>query len=332
MELPQADLEMVHALQIFPRVSWAQLGPILDQHPTTLAARWERLHSEGKVWVTGHQGSIAASGTVAFVSIQCYPQARNEVLARMCAIPEVGNVEESTRSWDARLTVLTGDWAQLTGQILPLVREDPGIARLHVSVMTGLYATGSNWRLDVLSPAQQQRLRELNPVNAAPAGSPVPQQNQLRRLLSVDGRMPAAQIAAELGIHPSTAARHLRQLLDSRAVLLRCELAQNYSGHPVFCHWHARIPPTQLEAAVRQLRSMRTLRLCATITGDSNFTFALWLRNPGEIAEVERVLQQVAPGMQIIDSDVGVRTHKRMGWMLRADTTATGQVITHEAG
>ncbi|WP_347038099.1 hypothetical protein AAHB37_15860 [Glutamicibacter halophytocola] len=83
---------------------------------------------------------------------------------------------------------------------------------------------------------------------------------------------------------------------------------------------------------MRQLRSLRTLRLCATITGDSNFTFALWPRNPGEIAEVERVLQQVAPGMQIIDSDVGVRTHKRMGWMLRADTTATGQVITHEAG
>ncbi|MDR4533378.1 Lrp/AsnC family transcriptional regulator [Glutamicibacter sp. PS] len=331
MELPQADLELVHALQIFPRVTWAQLAPILGQHPTTLAARWERLHAEGKVWVTGHLGAISTSGTATFISIQCYPEMRDEVIARMCAIPEIGNVEESARFWDARLTVLTDDWSQLTHEILPVVRADPGITRVHVSAMTGLYATGGHWRLDVLSPQQQERLREMNPTNATYGAELGPTHPQLRRLLSIDGRISAAAIAAELGIHPTTAARHLRQLLDSRTILLRCELAQDYSGYPVFCHWYARIPPSQLETAVRHLRSLRTLRLCATITGDANLTFALWLRNPADIAEVERQLQQAAPGLQIIESDVGVRTHKRMGWMLRADSTATGEVITHPA-
>ncbi|WP_418908793.1 Lrp/AsnC family transcriptional regulator [Glutamicibacter endophyticus] len=330
MELPQADLEMVHALQVFPRVSWAQLAPILGQHPTTLAARWERLHGRGLVWVTGHQGAISTQGAATFISIQCHPEARESVIARMCLIPEVGNVEESARSWDARLTVFTEDWAHLTHRVLPVVRADPGIAKIHVSVMTGLYATGSHWRLDVLSPEQHARLRELNPLHGRQGSEIVPQQEQLRRLLAIDGRMPAAQIAAELGIHPTTAARRLRQLLDSKAIMLRCELAQDYSGYPVYCQWYARVPPTQLEEAVQRLRSFRTLRLCATITGDANLTFALWLRNPVEIAEVEWALQKVAPALQVIESDVGVRTHKRMGWILREDSTATGQVITHE--
>ena len=41
-----------------------------------------------------------------------------------------------------------------------------------------------------------------------------------------------------------------------------------------------------------------------------------------------RGLQAAAPGVQVVESDVGVRTHKRMGWMLRDDSTATGEVVT----
>ena len=109
---------------------------------------------------------------------------------------------------------------------------------------------------------------------------------------------------------------------------LRCELAQQHSGYPVSCQWYVRVPPAQLEAAVRCLRSHRTLRLCASTTGDTNLTFLLWLRTPGDIFDVEAELQAAAPGVQVVESDVGVRTHKRMGWMLRDDSTATGEVVT----
>jgi hypothetical protein len=35
--------------------------------------------------------------------------------------------------------------------------------------------------------------------------------------------------------------------------------------------------------------------------------------------------------VQVVESDVGVRTHKRMGWMLREDSTATGEVVARTA-
>jgi DNA-binding Lrp family transcriptional regulator len=127
-------------------------------------------------------------------------------------------------------------------------------------------------------------------------------------VLARDGRASAVEIAAETGTHPTTVARHLRQACETGLLALRCELAQDWSGYPIGC-------------------SYRTLRLCAATTGDANLTFYLWLRTPGAIADVEAGLQQAAPAVQVIESDVGVRTHKRTGWMLNEDSTATGEVI-----
>jgi hypothetical protein len=38
--LPEADLELIDALQINPRVTWAQLGDVLGVDPVTVTRRW----------------------------------------------------------------------------------------------------------------------------------------------------------------------------------------------------------------------------------------------------------------------------------------------------
>ncbi|MFW6187584.1 MAG: Lrp/AsnC family transcriptional regulator [Actinomycetota bacterium] len=327
MELPVEDLELVHALQIAPRATWTQLGAALGRHPTTLAARWERLRADGRAWVTGHVGISGAQGCATFIGLECRPGRRAEVIERLCAAPEIATVEESARAWDVRLTVLTRSWQQLARDVLPLLRADPAILRTQVTVTTRLHAIGSNWRLDVLTPDQQRRVAALRPAVLRPPGATPPHLEELMAVLQRDGRAPTARIAAATGTHRATASRYLRQAIETGLIALRCELAQEHSGYPVTCQWYVRVPPAQLDAAVRYLRSYRTLRLCASTTGDTNLTFFLWLRTPGDILGVEAGLQAAAPGVQVVESDVGVRTHKRMGWLLRDDSTATGEVV-----
>ncbi|EMY32852.1 AsnC family transcriptional regulator [Arthrobacter crystallopoietes BAB-32] len=327
MELPAEDLELIHALQLAPRATWAQLGSVLGRHPATLAARWERLRSDGQAWVTCHIGTAEGQGCVTFVGIQCRPGHRTKVLERLCAVPEIGTIEEAARAWDLRLTVLTRSWEQVARDVLPLVRTDPDILRSQVTLATRLYSAGNNWRLDVLSPEQQRRIAALHPGVVRPPGATPPTLPQLMTVLAGNGRASATEIAAATGTHATTVARHLRQALETGLVAMRCELAQDYSGYPIGCQWYVRVPPSQLEAAVSYLQSHRTLRLCAATTGDANLTFYLWLRTPGAIADVETGLQKAALGVQVIESDVGVRTHKRTGWMLNEDSTATGEVV-----
>ena len=241
-------------------------------------------------------------------------------------MPQVATVEEAFRTWDVRLTVLADSWQQLT-QVLPRVRADPAIRRTHLSVATRLNTMGHQWRLDILAPEQQQRLAALHTDVKRPVGAIPPHFTQMMTVLERDGRATSRQIAAATGIHPTTAARYLRHALESGLVSIRCELAQEYSGYPVACQWYARVPPDQLAAAERFLRSQRTLRLCAATTGNANLTFFLWLRTPADIPDIEAGLQSAAPDARIVESEVGVYTHKRMGWLLNPDSTATGDVV-----
>lgn len=324
MELPLEELNLIHALQIAPRASWVQLGRVLERHPTTLAARWGRLQADGVAWITGHSG---LQGCVTFISLEYQPGQRAELLHRLCAAPEIDTVEESARAWGLRLTVLTRDWQQLIHQVMPMVRADPAVRRTQLIVATRVYAIGNNWRLDVLPPEQQRRAAALSPAVPQQTGAVPPHLEVMMRVLRHDGRASTAEIATAAGTHRATAGRHLQQAIGAGLLALRCELAQEHSGYPLTCQWYVRVPPAQTEAAVRHLRSYRTLRLCASITGDTNLTFFLWLRTPGDIMDVEAGLQAAAPGVQVVESDVGVRTHKRMGWLLREDSTATGEVI-----
>lgn len=327
MELPIEDLELVHALQISPRATWSDLGKALDRHPTTLAGRWTRLHDDGLVWVTGHLAGDPRQSCTALVRISVVERLRDHVVGGLAAIPEVATVEEVADDGALRLVVLTSDWRHLANHTLPRIREVGGVAGMDVVLGTRLYALGNNWRLDVLGTEQQRRLTGLRETTDAHPRHPPPLFDRMLPLLARNGRATAAELAIDLGVHPSTAGRQLRAAVSSGLMTFRCELAQEFSGYPVACHWFVRVPPTDLAAAVALLRRHRTLRLCAAISGSANLTFHLWLRTPADIVEVEEHLQAAVPSVTIIQSSVCVRTHKRLGWLLRPDSTCTGEVV-----
>ncbi|MBP1324885.1 DNA-binding Lrp family transcriptional regulator [Leucobacter exalbidus] len=324
MKLSLSELELIHALQIAPRASWKDLGEVLGVHPVTVAERWAQIRAAGHAWVTGYRGFSPTNGALAFVGLQCAHGTRDAVLERMCAISQVSHVEETTRNWDFRLTVMANDWHEISHTVFPQVRQDPDVVRTHLAVATRNIALGHEWRLDVLDPAQERRLKALHPVTPRDS-APIPHLDQMLPLLAQNGRVSAAEVAEAIGVHPTTAARYIRLALETGALVIRCELAQQYSGYPVACEWWARVPAGELAEAEKYLQSFRSLRLAAVTTGDANLNFYIWLRHLAEIEEVELGLQRAAPGTQILESEIGVRTHKRMGWRLGPDTTATGE-------
>ena len=71
MELSEEDLALINALQIAPRLSWADAAEVLGVHATTLAARWERLRAAGASWVTAHLMGDPQQMCLAFVDVEC---------------------------------------------------------------------------------------------------------------------------------------------------------------------------------------------------------------------------------------------------------------------
>jgi DNA-binding Lrp family transcriptional regulator len=328
MELPVEDLQLVHALQVAPRASWAELGSILGRHPATLSARWNRLREDRMAWILGHLGGHPEQHCTAFVEIVADPALVDEARVDLCAIPEVLTVDDATSSADFRLTCLAADWLTMAREILPRIKSARGVQRTKVSLCTKLYATGNVWRLDVLAPAQQAQLQRLNqPPLAQPTIIPATFWPMLRVLMR-DGRATASEIAQATGQHPSTTGRALKTALETGMVTLRCELASHYTGYPLTVQWFAKVPAGTAATVAAFLMEHRTLRLCASTTGAANMTFMMQLRTPADIADIEARLAARVPGVDIIEACVGVHAFKRMGWMLDPEGRPTGEVVT----
>lgn len=330
MELSEDDLALIQVLQAAPRLGWADAAKVLDVHATTLAARWERLAVSGAAWVTAHLAGDPKQMLLAYVAVDCEMNRRDSVTAELAAVPEIITVEEAASNRDLMLTVITRSLEEFSDKVITRLKAVEGLTKYQVALCTRLHSSGDDWRLNVLSRSQLATLRTL----AAPVGPASVQAAQLPQshldllpFLARDGRATAADIARALGRHPATVQRQLNRVLASGILSFRCEIAQRYSSFPVTCQWFVNVPAGQHDAAAAGIRTISNVRLSASTTGPTNFVIIMWLHTLADVMSAELALQQKVPGIEIVESAVMLRTVKRVGWMLKEDTTASGAVV-----
>jgi DNA-binding Lrp family transcriptional regulator len=321
-ELSEEDLALIHALQIAPRVAWTDAAPVLGAHATSLAARWERLKSQGAAWVTGHMMGDPQQTSLAFIDLDCRMERRIEVVAALMAVPQIVTVERAASNRDLMLTVITDSLQELAESVIPRLAAVPGVTKFQTSLCTRLHSGGYAWRLSVLNRSQQLQFQALAHVPSV--SGPLPESHlPLLPLLAADGRATAAQLARALDRTPATVQRQLNRVIAANVLSFRCEVAQRYSGFPVTCQWFARVPAGAHGQAAAALARMPSVRLSASTTGRTNFLITMWLRSVADVMDMELTLQQNIPGIELMESVIMLEANKRVGWFLNPDTTAS---------
>lgn len=322
-------LELVGALQIAPRASWRQLSQVLGASPLMLAQQWQRLTDRGLAWCTAVPFGRNRPGTLTFVAVRCLPEHRDRLTEEAIAIPEIVSIEEPARHWDLIFTVLTPDFESYLESLNERISKLPGITRYETIICTRVHFDGHEWRLGSLDHSARQQLVQFARTDTSATPPPLRDgDRELTPYLHRDGRATVADIAESLGTHPSTISRRMQRLLLSGKVTLRCDLAPELLGQPISSQWFCWLSPEQHTAAAAALRSFPNLRFCASTTGETNFTFVLWVRTPEEIFEAERRLIEHIPGFSIAESSITVRFIKRMGWRLDERGRRTGEPVS----
>ncbi|WP_285727911.1 Lrp/AsnC family transcriptional regulator [Psychromicrobium xiongbiense] len=325
-KLSEDDLLLLNALQIAPRVSWMDASEILGTHPATLARRWARLRSSGLAWTTAHLKGDPSVLALAFVDVECEPGRRDAAVAALSVIPEVQTIDVATGRPDLALTVVARSLVECTEQVLPRVASARGVLGIQSELCTRLYTGGHSWRLAALERDQITAFTQLARVD--PVTDPVsPAALDLLPLLAHNGRAGAADMARELGRSPATVHRQLSRVLGSGLLSIRCEVAQVPAGYPVACRWLAKAPAGRHAQMAASLSGLRNVRLAASTTGRTNFIILMWLRTVADVLTAELTLQERIPEIELVRSTVMMRSAKRVGFMLRPDGTATGEMV-----
>jgi DNA-binding Lrp family transcriptional regulator len=315
--LGEADLSLIHALQIAPRASWTQLSSVLGVSPDTLARRWEHLTAGGYAWsslLAARRGADAA--LYAWIELECVAARTEDTAVEVAGDPCTLGVHQVTGDADLVLLVVCPDLYALDGYLARRVRRLPGVIRSRTQVVTRLHNRPYRSRIEQLTPGQVELLRELTGAdrrNRAHARG-YPHVTELdRRLiaeLAGDARRSAAELARQCGTSESTVRRRLDVLAAGGALHHHCLPAPRFSGRPVWAMVTAEVPPAEEPTTVAALSRLRRTRLITSVTGPCNLALAMWLRTVDELHEVTATLVRAAPALRITGTLLSLRTHK----------------------
>jgi len=328
----EEELAFVHALQVRPRATWAELATVLDCTPATAARRWEHLHKSGTAWVSAVPGPNA-SAFVAFVALRCAPGRREEVATALSHDPFAVTVEITAGSHDLLVEVITPGPAAFTRYLLDRIERLRGVTWSTVTIATTVVTEASRWRLDALNPGQSQALRRAAASGAGPGtvtGPPTRHLSEVdRRLLSElsrDGRLPWQQLGELVGTSAATARRRCERLLATGEAVLRCDVAAPLVERQVTASLWAQVPAPDLDRVALALSALPSVRFIATTAAAHNLLVTVWLRSVDELHHLEIDLAARCPTLSVLDRTVALYPVKRMGHIFDAQGRSTATV------
>lgn len=328
--MDETDLALVHALQLRPRIPWANLAGVLDVDASTLTRRWSRLTANGLAWFscyplgtsewTGHRWEAGA-----LVEVECVPGMTSAVVADLVGNVCVWNIDVTSGNRDLMLTVVAADIVELDDRIRSAVAGIRGVRATRTHFFRSVLRDGSQWRLDSLSPQQRSAVRSGAPTATA-VRSTSSRDLEVLRLLGPDARITAARVAERLTCSPATAGQLVRRVIGSRFAAVRCDVAHFVAGWRVAATLWLDVPQRDLPSAAHAIARLPEIRLCATVSGEANLVVQIWLHRLAHLDRFEAVLATQFVGTRVLDRWVTPQFAKRLGHLIGRDGRSTGYV------
>ncbi|BCW45096.1 AsnC family transcriptional regulator [Arthrobacter sp. StoSoilB5] len=316
------DFQIINALQIHPRVSWAQLSKVLAVDASTISRRWSALISERRAWMTCYDSGAPKTrngGVSALVEVRCVSGRRSEVIEELASKPPIFSVNCTSGSRDLFVLISTLSLVETDRYVDEHIASIPGIIATQTHYLRKVFFEGSSWRLQALSQAQVKSLENLRP--SAKNVERKAAYEEIIRALQTDARRTAADVQAETGRSIAVVARDIDAVLSADWVRWQVDFAQQLMGWSAAAVLWLNVNRTDQDRVVDSLTRLNQARFCALVTGKANLAVLLWLHDLEELDNIEHRITAAYPHIEIHDRWIVPRIAKRLGHILDVDSS-----------
>jgi len=270
-----ADLDLVAALQLAPRAPLNTVAEILETSASTAGRRLQRLQDLGLLrFICTVHWSLLTTGNPYVVWIRCQPGMISDVTAAIKQLPQAQSLFIVTGDSDIYCTLYPLPGTDISRMLIATLPAIPGIASVQSHLVLRAPRQAVAWRLQRLTDKQTTALR----AQADAISGPIPAslgpltgaEFDTLRLLLDDGRIPAAQVARELGISRSTAYRTIQSLLETGAARPRVEIEPAVLGYPITALFTLDVLPQHVLAVLTALSEHPHGRFTAMTAGPAS--------------------------------------------------------------
>ena len=314
LEVHATDLEIVDALQISPRASWASVGRAIGVSEVTVARRWKSLESRGLAWTSVALHPAVSHGS--FIEIRCEGRQLEPLASLLSKHPDVITVGHTTGDYNLYCitiaTTLDGVLQCVHGGLPELLDA----SQIRISLfrqMTG----GVDWRQGILSASDERHLHEGHRAGVQESDSTLTHKDRgLILRLGLDGRSTPTELARALSTSPAAVGRRLEQLQANHQIVFRCDVARPDFDLPLSMLLMMKAPPLNAEHTALLLGRWRETRFCASVVGAANIILIVGLHDLVDAEQILRRLTLEHPEVEVVDQRVCTRMTKVYGRVL----------------
>jgi DNA-binding Lrp family transcriptional regulator len=317
----ETDIALLDGLHVNPRVSFEELGRVLDISAVTVARRWRSLVSTGRAWVSSAVGPrLPVAG--ALFEAECEPGASQSAAAQLAALPQVFSVNITTGRDNVYALLVAADQWLLSALLVDVLPSLDGLSRVQTAQITRMFS-GTRWRLGGLSSGQ---LRAVTPQpRTRGRGHRFDTfDRELFLALQGDGRLSFRDLAAAVGRPEAAVRRRIDLLTRSGLLAFRTDFARVEAGWLTGVALKLRIAGLAAAAVGHALVEYPETRFCAAIVGGgpANLFVTMQLHDLSALDAVTARLLSEFPAAAVLDTRVVLRSVKSWGRMLGMDGRA----------
>ncbi|MEO3750862.1 AsnC family transcriptional regulator [Streptomyces sp. B6B3] len=344
-EFDELDRRVVHALQLDARASFTRIAGVLGVSDQTVARRYTRLRSAGRLRVVALPSVRALGESWWTVRLECVPGAAEDLARALAHRADTLWVSLVSAGTEIAFAVRGGEGGTPLLDRLPRTRQVVRMtAHCHLHTFFGGPLSLVN-KLGALTEAEVAELRW--PVPDGPESDPVPASTlteEDRRLvapLTRDGRASVTELAAATGWSQTSVRRRLAELRAGDALFFDIEYDWRVFGLAARAALWLSVAPARLAETGEALAGHPEVAFCAATTGTSNLFAvavcadirALYTYLTTRIAALPAVrhmetapLTRVAKGVAPPDGSAGARPRSAgAGGAVRAGGSAPGR-------
>lgn len=311
--IDELDLQIIHALQVDPRVRWNALAEVLGVDAHTLARRWQRLVDGGVVWLSAMEG-LQRREALALIEVDSFPGQVVAAARAISALPGVASIELATGACDLFVTLFAQDEDALARFLLDEIGEIPEIRAVRSHLVSEVAKEGSDWTIQALSAAQVARIPAPRAAREASAKRIDPLlATAIREALQSDARMSAAELGARVGVSGQRAADALARLREQGRLQLRADMSERFNPYPAVNWLFLQVPAQRLATALDRLVSVPSVQFAASSTGPANLIVAIGARDRRGLLDAEIALTRLVPELDVQNRMTMLRLYRHLG-------------------
>ncbi|MER5784281.1 Lrp/AsnC family transcriptional regulator [Streptomyces mobaraensis] len=316
VELDAVDRGLVHALQIDGRAPFRLVGEALGVSENTVARRYRRLRAAGVLRVVGALNGARLGHSAWTVRLHCTPDAATAIAKALAARPDTSYVHLLSGGTEISCSVRTSTAEESEALLLHKLPRTGRVTSVSAHLLLDHHALPGDWAgIRALPP---ERAALFTPP-AAEAGGDVsfaPVDRRLFELLSRDGRLSHAELAAASGASASTVRRRITALRRAGVLVFLVDIPPAVLGFRSEARLWMSVRPSGLTAVARAMARHPEVSLVARTTGPTNLLAVVNCRNPLDLARYLSERIGSLDAIRAMETAPVIRTVKRAGALL----------------